>query len=435
MWRNHLKGLVERLPYSVGHGLTFVPFKYRLGPEYTKFQALLAANPQVGPDYVVDHFNRIFQYAKQRFPFYREHYAQHGVLDLEIRTLDDIRRVPTVTKALLRANLDSFDGAMKINTGGTSGTPFYFFVDKDAFAREWAHMHYIWSLRNYTYTEPKLTFRGKNLGSRSIVYNPVHNEFMVNTYHPVSRYVDELVALVQKRSIRFLHGYPSAIYLFFKEFEATASESQKAVLRANLKSCLLASEFPLPYMTEYLGGEWGLDYISWYGHSEMCVLAYDQTKSNRYVPFQSYGFAEDIDGLLVGTSYHNYDMPLIRYETGDLVEPHYGANGLMEYFRVKEGRNGDFIADASGKLIPLTGLIFGRHHEIFRYAKTIQVSQDEPGRAAIYVTGVEGLAHDELLPLLDTTGVDIEFDLVVGDEPYFTPLGKMPLKIPPQPRK
>ena len=39
----------------------------------------------------------------------------------------------------------------------------------------------------------------------------------------------------------------------------------------------------MPYMIKYLDEVWGLNnYISWYGLSEMCVLAYDNLNNNKY---------------------------------------------------------------------------------------------------------------------------------------------------------
>ena len=96
--------------------------------------------------------------------------------------------------------------------------------------------------------------------------------------------------------------------------------------------------------------EYGLKWISWYGHSEMCVLAYDEGCRNRYRPFATYGLAEVEDGHLLGTSFHNHSMPLIRYDTGDLVEATERTDGgLVVEFAIKEGRSGDFVVDKGGK--------------------------------------------------------------------------------------
>ena len=50
---------------------------------------------------------------------------------------------------------------MLLNTGGTTGAPFCFYIDKNAFAREWAHMHYIWELKGYNYKDLKSNIKRK----------------------------------------------------------------------------------------------------------------------------------------------------------------------------------------------------------------------------------------------------------------------------------
>ena len=91
---------------------------------------------------------------------------------------------------------------------------------------------------------------------------------------------------------------------------------------------------------------WNLDWISWYGHSEMCFLAYDESKNNQYKPFFSYGLTENVDGHLVGTSFHNFDMPLIRYDTGDLIASENRKGQLMEAFSITQGRNANALSDS-----------------------------------------------------------------------------------------
>lgn len=423
-----IKAMIEQIPYPIGRHIARVPFSYRLGKDYSEFTNLLSSN-LVDEHYVVEKFARIFDHAKRELPFYKDFYMREGVFDLQVKTLQDIAKVPLVTKRLLRDNLDMFSGAMKLNTGGTSGAPFAFYVDKSAFAREWAHMHQIWSLKKYSYTDIKLTLRGKNLGGKGIVYNPVHNEFVINTYLDARHHLTELVDLVVSKEISFLHGYPSAIYNFLKEVEAAATSDQITQLKGEFKCCLLGSEFPVPYMIQYLQEHWGLEYISWYGHSEMCILAYDKCSNNNYIPYHSYGYAEVVGRQLIGTSYHNFDMPLIRYDTGDLVEPSFNDAGLLESFSVSEGRVGDFVEDRNGKQIPLTALVFGRHHEIFEKVDCIQVKQLTPGVVEFLLTTQGDISADDACKLLDMSAVDIDYSAKIIREPVLTASGKMPLKV------
>jgi phenylacetate-CoA ligase len=427
-----LKNIISDIAYPIGKYFAYVPFNFRLGAGYSNslkqidFFNNLSKDEQV--NYSINKLNKIVSYASTNFEFYKKLYTDYGIIDHKIKYLDDFEKFPILTKEKIRNYVDTFNGAMKINTGGTSGEPFSFYIDKNAFAREWAHMHKIWNFKGYKQTDLKITLRGKNLGNKNIVYNPVHNEFIINTYKSLSLFKNELVNLFRGHKIKYVHGYPSAIYEFFKELESLTSRVEKNIIQKNIVSCFFGSEFPMPNMIRYLEENWNLDYISWYGHSEMAILAYDENKTNDYKSFMTYGYTEVVDNKLIGTSYNNFDMPLIRYDTGDLVEAKYQLNGLLESFSVKEGREGDYIIDKKGKRIPLTSLIFGRHHIIFNIADFIQVGQDKNGLVTFYIT----LKDTNILSFnkyFDLTNIDIEYVFERLSKPIKSKAGKMKLKI------
>lgn len=431
--RKYLKKIVERCPYCVGKLLTKVPFTWRLGKVYVRSTVECRAAEKwtdtEQESYAVEQFRWVFEYARAVFPCYRKLYEETGVWGLEIKTLMDIAKIPTIDKTWARTHFKEFHGAYRLNTGGSSGEPTAFWMDKNCWAREWAHMHTIWERLGYKYTDLKLAIRGKNLGRRPFVYNPVHNEYIINTYLNVKDYAAQLERLFAKRDVKWFHGYPSSIYQFILECEAAFGKEGVQRLFKSVRGLLLSSEFPLPYMKEKFNA-YGLKWISWYGHTEMCVLAYDNDCSNRYRPFATYGLAEVVDGHLIGTSFHNFDMPLIRYDTGDLVEAtRVSAGGLVEEFAIKEGRSGDFIEDKHGKKIPLTALIFGRHHKAFDVADYVQIGQTEPGKATLYVTMRDGALVGDIGKLFDFTNVDIDFEFKVVEKPVRTALGKLKLRV------
>lgn len=429
-----IKNLVSKLPYFPFSTLALVPFKFRLGKNYQISSEYLYELDSLNLVNLLDallyNLSNIKRYAEQSIPFYNEFYKYSNYFNCDLVDFDEWNSLPLLSKEDIRKSLFSFNGTYKINTGGTTGEPFAFYIDKNAWAREWAHMHFIWGLKGYHYTMPKITLRGKDLGSKLIQYNVIHNEFIVNTYKDFSERKNalKLAELIKIRKIKFAHGYPSAIYNTFLELESSLNYSEIEELKLFLKVSLFGSEFPVNYMTRYLEEIWGLDYISWYGHSEMCILAYDEHKDNNYIPFYSYGFPEVVNGELVGTSYHNTDMPLIRYRTGDLVEGKY-ENGLLKSFSIKEGRSGDFIEDKSGKKIPLTGLIFGRHHKAFETFDYVQVRQIQPGQVVIYVTDKRGLFSQSIQSQFDFSNVDIDFTFEKIQNPILSKAGKFKLKI------
>jgi len=431
--RQGLKEFAEHIPYGIGKYLAYVPFPLRLGKAYNENVSLinrLSGDVKAEDEFIIEGLNDIVNYARNNFKCYHELYKKAGVLDLNIRSFEDFKKLPGTDKDFFRLNMPEFSGAYKLNTGGTTGSPFMFYTDKNCWAREWAHMHRIWASLGYDYRIPKMTLRGKNIGNRNYIYNPVHNEFILNTYKPFTELEADILYIIKKCGVKYLHGYPSTVYNFICEAEEKYSEEEISSLFSGLKGLLLSSEYPHPYMTDKFD-KYGLPFVSWYGHSEMCVLAYNKGKfHNLYEPFATYGYAEvSGNGHLFGTSYRNYDMPLIRYDTGDLVKCEKTTeSGRCSAFSVTAGRSGDFVTDSEGKMISLTALIFGRHHRAFDYARFIQVSQKVPGKMTVYMVPS---GKGEFVPeqLFDMTNISVDCDYRIIPKPILTGAGKLKLKI------
>jgi phenylacetate-CoA ligase len=390
-------------------------------------------------NYILKGVQRIVRHAFFHNEFYGGVYREHGFAPDQLVTFDDICRIPVVTKALLKSvSIDRRSsrqfGRILVNTGGTSGEPLHFYLDRGAIAREWGHMHRIWSEVGYRPTDLKLTFRGKNLGGVPIRYNALSNEYLVSAYCDLDMIAKAVSDRAQHSVIRFIHGYPSLIY----EFAVHCSECAPHVverLRSTLRGIMLGSEYPAPVYRESIEAIFQVPTISWYGHSEAAVLAFEANAKYCYEPMMTYGYAEtvqDNDGLhhLVATSYYNTASPFIRYDTGDIISPQYD-NGLLSSFRISEGRFGEFILDKQGRRISLTALVFGRHHDIFERARFVQLTQACAGEAVILVTLPQPDYADEasLRRQFDLSGADIDFRFSVLSTPYITPSGKVPLLV------
>ena len=195
----------------------------------------------------------------------------------------------------------------------------------------------------------------------------------------------------------------------------------------------LGSEFPSPVHRKKVEELLSCSSVSWYGHTERAVLAYEKDEQYTYNPFVSYGFSEAIknqqdDFSLVATSYYNYASPLIRYDTSDLIDPNI-QDGLLVDFKISSGRNGEYILDRHSNKIYLTALIFGRHHSIFDYVQHIQVKQNEVGKAIFYITSSENYSHEYLIDKMDLSNVDLDFSFEVIQSPIKTAAAKVPLLI------
>jgi len=434
-----LKSLAEKIPEPIGRVLAVTPYSWRLGIEYRKIQERLAHIAQLDISgqkaWVEDAIYSMANWAKINHPFFQDFYKY-----IEVKKgFDNFKNIPILTKSdLQKIPLEQRStterGRYLSGTGGTSGQSLGFYIDSRAFAREWAHMHFIWKKLGYQTTDLKLVLRGKNLGKQPLVYNPIHNEYMVNAYCPYDQVCESLWKKMQNNQIRFLHGYPSAIYEFIQFCQQHRNDITDK-LRKNLKGILYASEYPAPIYRDFVEDCLGVKSISWYGHSEFSVLAYEVEKYI-YTPLHTYGYAETVANdeghQLVCTGYYNRVCPFIRYNTEDLIEPLEEHDGILRTFKIAAGRVGDFITDLNGKQISLTALIFGRHHKLFGHVNFLQITQNNQGTAIIILTCKENinLSKNETLQLLDLTNIDVTFDILFVAQPFRTKAGKVLLKVP-----
>ena len=206
------------------------------------------------------------------------------------------------------------------------------------------------------------------------------------------------------------------------------------MLKNKIDGTFFGSEFPNPQWRQRIESLTGASSVSWYGHTERCVLAYEADKPFEFAPLQTYGYAESVetDGVeqLVGTSLYNFVCPMIRYNSEDGIETVKSSDGILESFKIVDGRVGEYILDQNNKKIPLTGLIYGRHHQLFDHCRSLQISQDSPGKATIYYCVLPNSnLPDSVAHLFDSSSVEIEFSFEACDDPIRTKAGKIGLLV------
>lgn len=431
--------LAELIPPSAGVVLNYIPFPIRLGYNYKKFyrraDRMMNADHASRVDFIVSNMDAIYKHFRNHSPFYNHFLQQSGSDITEIRSLDDVARLPLITKAVLREMpVESRTilkyGLKQVNTGGTSGSPLSFFLEDNFYSREWSHMHYMWRKIGYDPTMTKITIRGKNIVD-IFKYRFNQNEFLINSYYSFkSEDYMKLLKVFRRYNTRFIHGYPSAIYYFLKEISVSAPFLLE-FLQENIKGVMFGSEYPSPHFRDYIESLLTENTISWYGHTEGVVLAGEINQKFEYVPFHSYGFTEAVRSEnhyhLVGTSYDNFAAPFIRYDTEDLITPKFNEYGLLESFKITEGRLGDFVKDKNNKNISLTALIFGRHHRLFERVNFIQVKQIVPGQIIVYYSNTNLIENPS--DLFDSTNLNLDVFFQQVKEPFKTSYGKIPLLI------
>ena len=387
--------------------------------------------------YIFQKVYEIVKYAIDKVPFYQEYYQKQGFQLLDLKSFDDIKKIPVINKSMLLAvpiqqRSVVVNGMFVANTGGSSGHPLSFYKTKDLKIKEMAYFHYMWSKIGYKKSDLRLHFVGRSHLGGSLSYNLIENSIQADVYTPFSKILQQLGKL--RCNIKYLHGYPSVLYEFALYCESHQDEYEESGLNKNLTGAFLKSEFPHPIYREKIEEVFGIKTFSHYGHTEVCALAGELRGKYKYDVLQSYGYVTimKVEGEdhLITTTYDNFASPLIQYDTEDSVSQCSVVDGLLTDIQMSGGRKGDYIVDKNGKKLSLTGVIFGNHHKLFDYCSQIQIGQREPGKATIYYVPKKSLSEDFMAAnYFETQNVEIDFTFIKMDEPIKTKIGKILLKV------
>ncbi len=437
-----LKNNLTNIPAGIGQMINKLPYDYRpgIGAIYRQRKSEIAKYETFSTDekqhFIYQRMKAIVDFAYTNIYAYKNYYNAEGFHPDQLRSFNDISKIPLTSKAILNEyelECRSYPkkGRYIVNTGGSSGTPFGFYIEPSSMGHEWAHMHTIWNKLGFKVSNFKIGFGGRSNIKDFVDYDVLRNTFALDLYADYKGISTKLKKILKKYQVKYLHGYPSSIYDFAVYCKEQDPELQN-LLAKQLKGAFMGSEFPHPHYREEIEDVFGIDTISWYGHTERCVLAYEKNRKFVYEPFQTYGYTEvvSIDGKdeLVATSYYNQVSPLIRYSTNDEIKETVIEGEILRSFRMKGGRSGEFVIDRDGKKINLTGLIFGRHHALFNEAKYIQVKQIQPGVIEIHYVG-DNLSAHQAAPLFDSDNMNMDISFIQRSEPVRTVSGKVNLLI------
>jgi phenylacetate-CoA ligase len=385
--------------------------------------------------YIFSKVYNITNFAINRVPFYKEFYEKCGFKIEHLKSFDDIRRIPIINKSILQEytvekRISDVTHRYLMNTGGSSGNPLSFYVGRNFMSNEWAHIHYAWESIGYNKSNARLCITGRQIAG-GVKFDILRNNIGVNMYVPFSQLRVNLMHILsnaQDKSL-FLYGYPSTLFEF-ANYCNTQDSDLLEIVRRKIKGILLGSEFPYPHFRNAIESIIQAKTLSWYGHSEGCILAHEQEYPYVFCPLQTYGYAEaekvEEGYTLIGTSYSNYVFPFIRYDTEDIVDDLVKDHEILGSFQIKKGRKSEYIIDTQNLRISLTGLIFGRHHKLFNHVLFIQVKQEKTGSLIVYYVPKEKrfvFTED----LFDKSQLELDFEFREISQPIRTSRGKVNL--------
>jgi len=389
--------------------LKILPRSYYLGKNYKKFISLADSFEFVDSNKIEEYqFNVLKELLIHSFktvPYYKETWQKLNINLNQIQNLQDFAKmIPFVTKEIVQKMPEKFISSlysrnkwMITNTGGSTGIPLKLYNLKGyCRAAEWGHMHVLWDRIGFVMGQRLARLRGDYIGkNRLYSYDPWRNFLILSSFNLNQYNADYYIDLLDKYKIEYINAFPASI---FNLIQLSKFEKRKV---PSLKVIFLGSENIFDWQLEKIREFFEVERIYyWYGNGELSGLGGGCEKSSDYHFLPTYSFIElcNTDHIensssikikeIVGTSFINPLMPLIRYKTQDFgIENSKKCSCGRNHLLLKRiiGREQEIAVGFDNRKITLTALVHGRHSEYFNHCSKIQIVNTEPGKLVVRV--------------------------------------------------
>jgi phenylacetate-CoA ligase len=331
-------------------------------------------------------------------PFYRSRFDEAGMQPGDINGLEDLARLPILTKAEVKASSAALEVAnlpghqrRLVHTSGTTGGGLRFASSLRAIQEQWAIW---WRYRRWHRIE-RGTWCGHFAG-RTIVplsrqqppfwrYNRPGRQIIFSGYHMSPQNLSSYVEELRRRKPPWLHGYPSLLALL-----AAHVLSFQQDLGYEIRWITTGAENLLPHQSEVIRRAFGVRPVQHYGMAEAVANISECDRGALHVDedFAAVEFIPQETGehSVVGTNLTNPTTPLLRYELDDLVS-------IDPEVTCGCGRPGRVVARIDGRLEDYVvlgdGTRIGRMDHIFKdmvNVREAQIRQSRPGAITLHVS-------------------------------------------------
>jgi phenylacetate-coenzyme A ligase PaaK-like adenylate-forming protein len=388
----------------------------------------------------------IVRHARETVPFYRARWADLG-LDLDaIRSLDDVKLFPVLSKADLRANPGQLRSSAyrdrllaSKTTSGSTGVPLTVAVDPDAMAWKRAC-----TIRSDQWSGWRLGMRVARLWGHGPAERGgwkarfrrqlVDRESYLNTLGIDRPRLRAFADHLRRKPPGLLFGHAHSLYLF-------AAYVRKHCPGTVRPSGVVSAAMTLhDWQRAVIESAFGRSVTNRYGCEEVSLIACECEEHRglhlnadsvycEVVPDDRLSAGPNAGRLLI-TDLTNRAMPLIRYQVGDVVIPSERTcrcgRGLPLIERVV-GREADYVLTPAGTLI--SGISLTDHFATeIRGAAQVQIVQEKLRFLRLRMVAGEGFgpdSHGQIEMLVrNTFGTDMGYEVELVDAIPQEPSGK-----------
>jgi phenylacetate-CoA ligase len=388
-----------------------------------------------------ENLRALLKHAYDTVPYYRRVFRERGLTSNDIKSADDLVKLPILTKADVRNNFGDLvsrgfpkNKLISYQSGGT-GDQIRFYVTKEQLSWEVAAEFRAYRWAGYHFGDRCLMFWGspvdlaRHAGIIKQFTSKLERVLVLNTYVVSDEVLGKYVCLMERFNPEIIRGYASSVYMMAKY------TLEKNVDYVHPRAVITSAEMLLGYMRKTIEEAFGCPVFDYYGSREIGAIAaecevhsgYHVSAENVVLEFVRDGehVPAGEDGVILVTSLRNFGMPFIRYAIGDVGRPSDDVCGCgrgLPLMSSIEGRVSQFMAVYDKRLkrvIPVSTAGPGLFGGILMYVpiENYRIIQESLDRVVIRAVKEKGYLprHTDLIVehvrkfLGDNITVEVEF--------------------------
>ena len=321
----------------------------------------------------LDKFVGLINHAYKFSPFYRSKFDASGVHPAEIKSHNDFKKLPILTKSELRKHYKEIvvtNGHYRYTmakSSGSTGQAVKFFKDRQASGSGRGAMYrgHSWYGLDLGAREARLW--GVPLDIKGRLISKL-GDFLLNRFRAGSFELNEQVMLnfyksICRKSPEYLMGYSSLVY----EFAYFLGVKGIKAASLGLKMVKVTAETLFDYQREVIESVFRCPVVLEYGAAEVGIIAFECPEHGLHIASEGVLVEEledsgydDLQELLI-TDLDNYYFPIIRYRLGDF--------GRLSSQSCVCGRESQLLAAVHGRTSDIAYRSDGSpvHSSIFSY--------------------------------------------------------------------
>ncbi len=352
---------------------------------------------------------RFVQHCAATVPYYGRLFRELGIDPQRIRTLEDLKQLPVLSKEEVRGCLPQLASTavparrrMTVNTSGSTGSALRFAWTREAYRQQGVVW---WRFRRWHGIRPG-TWCGVFAGRQVMPlrqqsppfwrYDLPGRQIFFSGHHLSPQNLPAYVAELRRRRPPWIHGYPSMLALVAAHLLETGSK-----LGYRLRHVTTGSETLLPQQSRLIEEALGARPRQHYGMVE-AVACFSECDAGSLHVDEDYAATEfipqadgpEVEGAgyrVVGTNLSNLATPLLRYDVQDMVTLSPGRCRCGRPGRIVgsiDGRVEDYIVLKNGaRLGRVSRIVWGLHN-----VREVQIRQQQVGQIILCVVRHGGYA-------------------------------------------